>query len=40
MVGVPVVTVNCTQTLARFIIGAEFRFENQAAAAQSVSKAG
>jgi hypothetical protein len=29
MVGVPAVTVNSTQTLQGFIIGAEFRFETQ-----------
>lgn len=40
LVGVPAMTVHCRQTLAGYIVGAEFRFEQQAAERQAVSKAG
>ena len=40
MAGVPAVTVNSTQTLQGFIIGAQFRFETQPAASVRAAKVG
>jgi hypothetical protein len=40
MVGVPAVTVDSTQTLQGFIIGAQFRFETQPAAPGRAAKVG
>ena|GEM_PF-2938905 len=40
MIGVPALTMNCTESLTGSIIGAEFRFEKQAPAQRRVSKAG
>ena len=40
MIGVPAMTMSCTESLTGHIIGAEFRFEKQAPRQQRVSKAG